>query len=99
MSEDETALSLEKRQKLVDWINRHSKNPQCPVCLSSNWAVGEHLISGSVFRSGGGIVLGGVSYPQAFVVCRTCSYVRHFMAVPIGLVEQSPDSSGEVGDD
>jgi|GEM_PF-3638881 len=99
MAEDETALSLEKRQKLVDWINRHSKNPHCPVCLSANWAVGEHLISGTVFSPRGGLMLGGVSYPQAFVVCQTCSYVRHFMALPIGLVEQSaPDLDGSGND-
>lgn len=99
MAEDATALSLEKRKKLVDWVNRHSKNPHCPVCLSANWAVGEHLISGSVFSPNGGLMLGGVSYPQAFVVCQTCSYVRQFMALPIGLVEEPESDPGEGGND
>lgn len=95
MTEDQTALTVDQRQKLADWINRHSKNAHCPVCMSVNWAVGEHLISGNVCSPAGGLMLGGISYPQAFVVCQTCSYVRHFMAMPIGLLNQPPASKEE----
>jgi len=85
---DAARLSEADTEKLTAWLREKSKNARCPVCENAptNWIVGDHLIHGMPYYPGGSLVLGGsAAYPQAFVVCDNCFYVRAFMAVPIGL--------------
>lgn len=77
-------LTQAERDRFVAWLNSRQKNHQCEVCNSNDWQIGEHLLHGQVF-TGGGLVIGGASYPQAFIVCGNCAHIRLFMAVPIGL--------------
>lgn len=76
------ANRLREREKIVGWLTQKGKNHNCPFCLTNNWALGDHLLSGMVFY-GGNFVVGSSSYPQFFLICSNCSYTRHFMAVPV----------------
>jgi hypothetical protein len=66
------------------WLNQKQRNHNCEVCGENNWGLGEHLLHGQIF-TGGGLVVGGTTYPQAFIVCNNCAHIRLFMAVPIGI--------------
>jgi hypothetical protein len=80
---DGTLTSTEQEQ-FRRWLNDRQRNHNCEVCGFNDWGIGEHLLHGQVF-TGGGLVIGGATYPQAFIVCRNCAHVRLFMAVPIGI--------------
>lgn len=82
---DPLALTKDDRNRIVAWLTERQKNGHCPVCNTNKWTVGAHLLHGQVVSPNGGIMIGGATYPQAFVVCDHCAYVRTFMAVPIGL--------------
>lgn len=75
-------LTKQEKDRIIGWLNEKGKNHACPVCLSNNWTVGDHLLSGMVSH-GANLVLGGPQYPQFFLVCGNCFYTRHFMAVPV----------------
>ena len=82
---DPMALSTADRQKIVSWLESKTKSAQCPVCHTTSWTVGEHILHGQISSPDGALRLGGTSYPMAFVVCDNCFYVRTFMAVPMDL--------------
>lgn len=84
-------LTGEERQKIVAWLNEKGVEHSCPFCNQNNWSIGDHLLSGMI-HSGGGLVIGGASYPSVFTVCNNCAYTRQFMAVPIGILPaQTPE--------
>lgn len=88
MPGDDGVLTPAEKQTISKWLNEKSRNYFCPVCNSNNWAIGDHLLSGMVYH-GGGLIIGGASYPQFFLVCQNCAYTRNFMAVPVlGLVKE-----------
>ena len=86
-------LTPEQIQKISEWLATKSRNPTCPVCMTNQWTIGPHLLSGMIF-SGGGLVIGGPSYPMVFMICNNCAYVRHFMAIPMGVI--SPEGKTDV---
>jgi hypothetical protein len=89
-------LTLEERQKFAEWLNRHFKNQRCDICQSVNWGIGEHLLHGQIF-TGGGLVIGGATYPQAFIACGTCYHVKLFMAAPIGIADMKGNAFANTG--
>lgn len=93
MVDDNGALSADDKQKFLNWLNQKGRiNPACPVCGSNNWTVGDHLVQNTTYNPAAGLVVGGPSYPAALLVCNTCAFTRHFMAVPIGLLP--PNKTG-----
>jgi hypothetical protein len=82
-------LTAEERNRIAAQLGQKGKNTACPVCLENAWSIGEHLISAKV-HMGGHLVFGGPTYPQAFIVCTNCGYVRYFMAVSLGLLSAGP---------
>lgn len=77
-------LTFTEQEQFKRWLNDRQRNHNCEVCGVNDWGIGEHLLHGQIF-TGGGLVVGGTTYPQAFIVCRNCAHVRLFMAVPIGI--------------
>lgn len=76
-------LTPDEIQTIIAWLNaKGGGNRPCPVCNNPGWSVGSHLVTGTIFRSGG-LMLGGEVYPQFFVTCTNCFYTRHFMANPV----------------
>lgn len=89
MANSDGKLTKQDQDKVGAWLNEKGSHHACPVCQTNDWIVGEHLINNMAF-SGGNLVVGGPTYPTAFVVCTNCAYVRQFMAVPLGITAQEP---------
>jgi len=98
MPDQNGKLTPEEKQKFVAWLNAKTKSHQCPVCDTNGWTVADHLIDARP-HTGGGLVVGGTTYPSAILVCNNCAYTRQFMAVPIGLLSSPDDerSNPDVG--
>ena len=94
--EDKSALPQAQRDKFREWLKKKGHGGPCTVCGSNKWTIGRHLLSGMTV-SGAGLNIGGAIYPTAFIVCDTCFYVRQFMAVPIGLVEDDKPEDASDG--
>ena len=86
MPDHDGKLTDEEREKAVAWLNEKTKNYECPVCGTNNWAIGQHIIQEDIYR-GGNVIVGGSVYPTVFVVCTNCAYVRHFMAIQMGVID------------
>ena len=96
MPDSDGKLSQEEIKKVVTWLNEKSKGHGCPVCQHNNWAIGEHILEGRIYRGGSIVIGGGTVYPQIFVACNNCQYMRYFMAVPIlGLKSEDKKESKE----
>ena len=92
MPSNDGVLTRAEQEKISAHLNEKGKNHNCPVCGENNWTIGEHLLNGMV-HTPGSMRIGGPTYPMAFVVCRNCSYLRQFMAVPLGLGANLEDGS------
>lgn len=96
MQDSSGKLSQADKDKIVTWLKEKGKNHHCPVCSVNDWTVADNLLNGMVF-SGGNFIVGGPSYPMAFIVCNNCAYTRHFMAVPMGIIpgeDKEPSDGG-----
>lgn len=95
-------LDHDQRRKFIEWINEKAVNHNCPVCNHNNWTTGPQLVT-PMTHADSGIMIGGASLPMALLLCNNCAFVRHFAAIPIGLIateqktrtNQSEDSASE----
>jgi hypothetical protein len=85
----------EEKTKATEWVNRHWEGrPQnCPICGSTRWVVGEHLVqpltvSGPHFLP---LLGGAVGYPQIQVISIPCGYTMLINAVVAGVVPGIPE--------
>ena len=77
-------LSTEQLKQFVDWLQQPGFNNTCPVCNTSEWTVGVHLLRGEAIAPAGST--SAPAYPMAFISCQKCHYVRQFSAVGVGLI-------------
>lgn len=56
----------------------------CPVCGGKTW-IAVDIVAAVAYRAGA-IFVGAPSVPMLMVACKTCWYLVHFAAVPLGLV-------------
>ena len=84
MPDKSKKLTSEQREVFVNWINSKAKNHQCPVCGENDWRLGDHVIHALAQEP----LVEGRVYPQVFLSCNNCLFVRHFLAIPMGVVEK-----------
>ena len=61
-------LSSSEKQRIADWLqNKGRFRIQCPVCLSNNWSIGDHVVAPTLIN-GTGVGLGVYPYPQAMLI-------------------------------
>lgn len=87
-------LTPEQKQKIVDWLKHRNAPRACSVCGANDWNLAAHLVVPSTWMPDGGISLGGVSYPQAMLLCKNCSHTIYFNAVIMGVLEKKEGSGG-----
>ena len=94
MSEEKrpTALTPEQQKSALEklesvWKKDISGQRKCEICGTGNWTVSQDLITPIVMSQGGGINLGGTSYPQIQVICTTCGNTKYFNAVVLKIHE------------
>ena len=85
MPDPQGLLSAEEKQKVIKWLHDKWKGVVCPYSQDSNWIVGDHAVMPMVVGEGGATVIGGTSYPQVMVVCKTCGHTVFLNAVIVEL--------------
>lgn len=63
MSEEKKFYDTEKQKKALDKLNEKWRNKICEVCGAGSWTLAEDLVMPMPF-TGGGLTIGGPSYPQ-----------------------------------
>ena len=87
MPDQHGKLTQADKQKAINWFNTKTKNHNCPSCGENSWTVGDDLLNLMPY-TGGNMIIGGPSYPTAFLVCNSCAYIRQYMAIPMGILNQ-----------
>jgi hypothetical protein len=84
-------LTPEQQQKALAWLQaRWGLGRGCPFHdTPTNWQIGDSMIQTLPF-AGGGVVIGGPTYPLFPVICMTCGHTVFINAVVAGIVEAQP---------
>ena len=85
MPDSNGTLSLEERQKVVNWLKEKAPSPACPFCGTKHWSISNAAICPQVYIPGP-LMLGGPTVPLVLVVCETCGFVASFSAVTTGVI-------------
>jgi hypothetical protein len=82
-------LSADEKNKIIAWLTSFSRPiPICPICGDGNWSVGDHILTGQIYRPG--FIIGpGTSYPSIMVISPKCGYTMHINAVLAGILPAS----------
>ncbi len=97
MGQDKLKASPEDRERIQEWLNEKWVSPKaCPICTNPNWVIAEHLIAPPV-SSGGGLSIGGPTYPFVMVTCTNCAHTHLFNAAAILRTSKSqkPEGGGD----
>ena len=89
MTDEDQPLTQEQKDKFVAWLNAKATNHNCPVCGVNDWFLGNHVIHAPIENT----FTTGTVYPQVFISCNNCAFIRNFMAVQVGIVERDADES------
>lgn len=73
-------LSDLEKTRISDWLQeKWTKQKDCPICGSTNWIIGNHLVQQQLLAAGGAVVP-GIYVPYVAVFCGHCAYAVHFNA-------------------
>lgn len=89
MAKKSGALTEEQKSVFEMWLkDKWKTDSACPICTANNWISGDHFVTPILYEPGGGISIGGLSYPQVFIICSNCGHTHYFNAMMIpGLVK------------
>lgn len=75
-------FNKEKQEKALKWLEDKwlKKDRACEVCKNTHWQLAEDLIMPLPFI-GGGLTVGGNSYPSVLLICNNCGNSKFFNAV------------------
>lgn len=95
LSEKYSLSSAQKEKASREIQRRTGGTPICPMCGHNDWFIADHMVNAPVF-TGQGMVVGGdlPVYPFVMLVCKTCVHVSHFMALPLGIMEEASEDDG-----
>lgn len=89
----EKYFSKEKQELAQKWLNDKWKNRTCECCGRNTWTLAEDLVMPMTF-TGGGLVLGGPTYPQIMVICTNCGNSKTFNAILAKVIPENPKIDG-----
>ena len=81
------------KKKALAWIECRKTIRTCDCCGNNSWTFGEDIVTTPIL-SGGGMVIGGKSYPHVMLICNSCGNTKFFNAVKMGLLEPAPAQEG-----
>lgn len=88
-SADPSELSVETREKIIAALNQRFPNSAlCTCCGKSGLGLANHFVTPTIIQPGGGVMLGGMSYPQIMLICTNCGFTRHHNAVVLGVYNE-----------
>ena len=76
-------LNESQKQKFREWLKSRDVNPTCASCGAEDWGTGE-IISALMLDAEENVVKNS-HVPMVQLVCRNCSYLMLYAAVPMGL--------------
>ena len=88
MPDKDLKLTQEEKKEIAGWISKRAPDLKCSVCGQKHFVLADHVIAGFI-HSGGGLALGGATYPQVMVICTNCGHTIQFNAVVIGALKPS----------
>lgn len=91
MPDNAGKLTIEENEKVQQWLKQHWKNWACPFSGHTNWELGEYIAQAMMF-SGGGLVVGGPTYPLVVLTCAGCGYTVFINAIKAGVVTKRVES-------
>ncbi len=95
MPDSEGRLTDSDKIKVTQWLTEKWKqNALCPITNDFNWIIGDHTVTPVNFGDKG-TVLGGKTYPQVMVICKTCGYTVFFNSVIVGLFPPKDKPDGK----
>ena len=75
--------------RVRDWLLKKAPSGfVCSVCKANDWVIGDHVVAAPTH--GEGLILGGPTYPNVFVVCRNCGHTLYINAVVSGVLSNQP---------
>src|SRR2546430_7505413 len=77
-------LDTEKTKRPLGCLNRQWTNQACPFHGPTKWEVGQVIMT--LPYSGGGVIVGGPTYPLLVVTCVNCGYTVLVNAIVAGVV-------------
>jgi hypothetical protein len=93
-------LSEQEKATAFAWLTTHWSNTPCPFHPQRpmRWEIGDVLIQTLPFSGiGGGLLLGGQTYPLLPVSCSDCGYTVFVNAIKAGVVIVPPASTAPEG--
>jgi len=86
--------------KVVDWLSKYTPggDAKCPLCGSTEWAIGHHLLQPVTLGGNLNLQLAGIGYPQVALMSIPCGYTMFVNAVVAGVL-QSNSPVTNVGDE
>src|SRR5437867_769361 len=83
-------LNAEESRIALAWLNRQWTNQTCPFHGPTKWEVGQVIMT--LPYSGGGVIVGGPTYPLLVVTCVNCGYTVLVNAIVAGVVPRPPQT-------
>lgn len=81
-------LSMDQRHKFESWINsKTTLIGKCPVCAERRWTLLDDILEVRPFN-GGGLVVGGATYPHVGLMCTNCGNTQFINAVVSGIISE-----------
>lgn len=77
-------MTDQERERVLQAV-KPKLNGACPNCGSRSWTLGNVAMSPELGLDSNVVSVGGPGIPTISVVCRQCSLVQFFAAVPLGL--------------
>lgn len=91
MPEPDGKLTVEDYEQIKAWFaTRWTKAVTCPVCQSTDWMYGSHIVK-MVRHADDSYAPGTTVFPYVPVHCKNCSHLMLFGAVIMGLLEAEPE--------
>jgi hypothetical protein len=80
-------LTPEESQQLLAWLTERWHGAGCPMhpLVPTNWEVGDMIMT--LPFTGGGVSIGGPTYPLVVVTCLRCGFTVLVNAITAGLVK------------
>lgn len=92
-------LSELDKQKILDWLNRKwAGSKACTICGTNRWTLSDHIVAPMTSGPDGDISIGGVTYPQAMVICNNCGNTHYFNVAMMGIWRKEPKPSEDKSD-
>lgn len=81
-------LSPEQKAKAEKWFKDYviAHNSRCPMCSSQQWILLDDFVAPTTFSGGGGLIIGGNTYPHFMLACGVCGTVQFINAILTGIL-------------